>query len=335
MILKKDTSTLGYPGETSKGMSADHHNVCKYDSPTDPNYISIRDVLSSIINKILSPSQNQSSPSSDQKSTHDLRSLLSITELPDGDYSFFRDQWADGTSDWLLHEKLYLKWAQPTDSTSHILWLSGGPAAGKSVLSSFVINHLVEHGHCCQYFFVRFGNQKKRNLSFLLRSLAYQLGKVDPVILEKIVSLTSEVIEFEVATVRTIWERIFKSIVFKTRSNRPIYWIIDGIDEATDPSGLIKHFSEVSVSEAPIRVLLVSRKSHSIVAAIERLPKSVYLGSIDIEDHGADLSSYIRQELNLVQSVQYREEIIERLLERAQNNFLVSHFLFGSITANQ
>ena len=51
MVLEKDSSVLGYPGEISKGLDADHHGVCKYDSPDDPLYTSVRNVLKSLVGR--------------------------------------------------------------------------------------------------------------------------------------------------------------------------------------------------------------------------------------------------------------------------------------------
>lgn len=45
MVVEKDSATLGYSGEISAGLNADHHTVCKYSGPTDSNYISVRNVL--------------------------------------------------------------------------------------------------------------------------------------------------------------------------------------------------------------------------------------------------------------------------------------------------
>jgi hypothetical protein len=36
MVLEKDSSVLGYPGEISKPLDANHHGVCKNDSPDYP-----------------------------------------------------------------------------------------------------------------------------------------------------------------------------------------------------------------------------------------------------------------------------------------------------------
>jgi hypothetical protein len=49
MVLEKDSSVLGYPGEISKPLDADHHGVCKYESRDDPRYVTVRNVLKSLV----------------------------------------------------------------------------------------------------------------------------------------------------------------------------------------------------------------------------------------------------------------------------------------------
>lgn len=51
MVLEKESSVLGYPGEISKALDADHNTICKYESRDDPRYISVRDVLKSLVRK--------------------------------------------------------------------------------------------------------------------------------------------------------------------------------------------------------------------------------------------------------------------------------------------
>ena len=45
---------------------------------------------------------------------------------------------------------------------------------------------------------------------------------------------------------------------------------------------------------------------------------------ISIEGHVEDLRSYIRQELSMSGTAEFKENIVERIVEGAQNNFLVS-----------
>lgn len=324
MILEKDSSVLGYPGETSKALDADHHNVCKYDGPRDPNYIIVRNALKSIVGKIISTSISKKPPLSTRRESNDLKSLLAITELPDIDYIFFRDQWALGTCEWLLEEEGYLEWLQARDSAPSLLWLNGGAAAGKSILSSFIINSLVEQGLTCQYFFIRFADKKKRSLSLLLRSIAYQIARNVPGFLQPVLELLDEAIDFGTADPRTIWERVFKSILFNMKDCQPFYWVIDGLDEADDPRALVRLLSDIYLSPIPIRILLVGRKTPEVVDLFQKVPNALNLRSIGIEGHLQDLHCYIRQELSMSGSAEFKETIAQRIVRGAQNNFLVS-----------
>ena len=324
MILEKDSSVLGYPGETSKALNADHHGVCKYDSPRDPNYIAVRNALTSLVSKISSTSKPAKPLLSNRRESHDLKSLLAITEMPDVDYIFFRDQWTQGTCGWLLEENIYLEWLHAQNSVRSILWLNGRAAMGKSVLASYIINSLVEQGVSCHYFFVRFGDQKKRTLSLILRSIAYQIARSVPGFLQRLLQLVDEAADFETADPRTIWERIFKSILFRMEEGQPLYWVIDGLDEANDPRTLIRLLSDIRLSSTPIRILLVSRKTSEIEASFHKIPTALNPGSISVEGHVEDLQYYIHQELRMSGSIDFKESIVHRIVKAANSNFLVS-----------
>ena len=324
MILEKDSSVLGYPGETSKALDADHHSVCKYDGPADPNYITVRNALTSLISKIVLKTRPSKPPVSNRKVSHDFKSLLAMTEVPDVDYIFFRDQWTSGTNEWILREESYLEWLEAKNGGPSLLWLYGGAAVGKSVLSSFIINSLVERGFCCQYFFIRFGDQRKRSLSFLLRSIAYQIAQYMPDFLYKVVELGDDAVNFETADARTIWERIYKSTLFKLERSQPIYWIIDGIDEADDPRAILRLLSDVSSSAVPIRILLVGRQPSEFEASFRKLPRALNPTTLGFDGHLEDLHFHVCQELNMSGSAEYKQHTVERIIHGAQNNFLVS-----------
>ena len=57
MTVEKESSILGYPGEVSRSLNADHHDVCKYSSRSDPNYMVVRNALSDLVKTIRSKSK--------------------------------------------------------------------------------------------------------------------------------------------------------------------------------------------------------------------------------------------------------------------------------------
>jgi hypothetical protein len=328
MILEKDTSILGYPGETSKALDADHHNVCKYESRQDPNYIIVRNVLKSLVSKIITRSEDRTSRlSTNRRQSHDLKSLLGITELPAGDYIFFRDQWTEHTGNWIFQDPTFMNWFTPTATPKdcRILLLHGGPATGKSVLSSLIINELVERGSYCQYFYVRAANKKKRNLSTILKSIAYQIAIRVPSYLDKALQVAEEGVGLDTADTRTIWERLFRTILpHLTDLPQPLYWIIDGLDEAIEPRAIIKQFADASLTDMNLRILLVGRGTSDILGYFGRLPSSVQPVSLPIVSQSDDMRLYINKELHMAATAEYQAQIVEDVLDRSQNNFLVS-----------
>jgi len=327
MILEKDSSVLGYPGEISKALDADHHGVCKFESPRDPNYVAVRNVLMSLMSKIISTIKPPAPEASERKNLQSARSFLGLEELPATDYTFFRDQWLRGTCNWITQRTAFDRWLGSEDterSTSRVLWVNGGPATGKSVLSSFVINHLVELGLSCQYHYIRLGDQTKRGLSQLLRSLAYQIAQSSQEFLRELLNLKEEAVDIESADPRTIWQRIYRSILFKAKNMQPLYWVIDGLDEAESPQAILRLFSDLPSSLPSIHAFVVSRKTQDLAAAINKIPSDIYLGEICVEGCIDDMRCYISQELTMSGTPAFKESIATRLLSGAQSNFLVS-----------
>ena len=53
LIVKRDSAVLGYPGEHVGSLKANHRGVCKFDKPSDPNYVVLRNCFSTIVDGII------------------------------------------------------------------------------------------------------------------------------------------------------------------------------------------------------------------------------------------------------------------------------------------
>ena len=53
IIVERESGVLGYPQEISSPLNADHHTICKFRSPEDGNYISVRNILKLWASRIL------------------------------------------------------------------------------------------------------------------------------------------------------------------------------------------------------------------------------------------------------------------------------------------
>ena len=52
LIVDPDSATLGYHEEKQMPMNADHRSICKFETPIDPNYVTLRNALASIVQDI-------------------------------------------------------------------------------------------------------------------------------------------------------------------------------------------------------------------------------------------------------------------------------------------
>ncbi|KAK6833360.1 hypothetical protein PG987_008054 [Apiospora arundinis] len=350
MVLEKDSSVLGYPGEISKPLDADHHGVCKYESREDPKYITVRNALKSLIGKaeplrMFSPIRmRQNSLCVDvnaftekvirdekEDDSAEIEVYLDVMESPEKDYTFFRDRWVPGTCAWLLSHETFASWVNDTHDEPFVLWINGNAASGKSVLSSFVIDHLVHLGLSCSYFFIRYNDLKKRSPSFILRSLASQIAHKIPAYASKIRQLEAAATELKTSHFRMIWQCLFKQTLFHLERKEPVYFVIDGLDEAEHPGDLLKLFSDLQMTSWPLHVLIVSRKTHEISSSWLKLGRQVRAEAIPIEGSREDFRSYIDQEMDMADDEAYREEVTQRLMERARGNFLWVHLAVQKI----
>lgn len=324
MVLEKDSSVLGYPGEISRSLNADHHDLCKYSSPQDSNYISVRNTIRSLVGRFRS--KGTEVWTNELEKLKEIEKLFAIGEVPEDDFSFFRRRWMRGTCDWLLSEPEIKLWLDDTTSDSRVAWLSAPPASGKSILSTHIISHLRESGHTCQYFFFKFGDQTKRSLNVLLRSIGYQIAREIVDFRRKLMNLSGESLRLEKADPSVIWQKIFESIIFKMELHDPLYWVIDALDESESPKALLDMLHGLSQSQTPIRVLIVSRNTESLSRAFNRLSALNQVGFVqkDGRDHNtSDISMFVKEEMKHMRgSDNLKHQLSQAILQRAQGNFL-------------
>lgn len=244
---------------------------------------------------------------------------------------FFRDRWTPGTCGWILHHHAFIEWVEDCRHGPKVLWIHGNAGSGKSILSSFVIDHVVQKGLPCHYFYIRSEDKTKRTLSMILRSLACQIASSIPEYAEKLYVLQAAAMDLGTADYPNTWRWLYKQSLFQLDISHPIYWIIDGADEADNPESLIKLLAELHLTSIPIRVLIVSRKTHKISSAFRRLKDRVHLDTLGTEGNRNDFVFHINQEMDIAGDHSYQELITSQILERARGNFLWVHLAVQKI----
>ncbi|KAF2671659.1 hypothetical protein BT63DRAFT_398038 [Microthyrium microscopicum] len=329
MVLDQTSAEIGTHAETSVPLEADHNSITKFNSSRDSNYVHIKNGLKLLMRKVHAKGIHLLG-SEQRPGLAYLESFLAVPNNFRDDLQFFRKRWTPGTCLWILSNSVFEQWRDEDRGTS-MLWLHALPGSGKSILSSFVIHHLQEEAFCVYYFF-RFGDASKRSLSTCLRVLAFQIADRLPQFRRALQEHKLSAKSLEKADAKTIWDKVFREILFRVYTSSTLYWIIDALDEADHPRALIEMLTDVSESSMPIKILLVSRQTPDLVTSFERLKTNVPVGYLPIEDTRRDIRNFLEDEVKYLRArTEFKTQIVERLVAGAGTNFLWARLAFDEV----
>ncbi|KAM0444428.1 hypothetical protein ACHAO4_010181 [Trichoderma viride] len=334
MVLEKDSSVLGYLAEISRSLQADHHDVCKYSSPVDSNYLSVRNALKSLVALFRTRAIRE-------EDKHESENITSIPELfrnchtSEEDYNRLRRDWVPDTCEWFFQEPDVEAWMK-SSAESRILWYSAPPASGKSILAAFIISRLKDLGLQCQYFLFNYSEQFKRSVAGSLKAIALQLAKDLPEFRKALNGSSTTSLGLESADALLIWRNIFKKLLFETGRTDPVYWVFDALDESDSPKSFIECLKGLAKAKIPIRILILSRNSNAISVGFDRLTRAD-ININRLENSGQlhnkrDIQLLVEEEIShLGGSDLFRQQLVQNIMSRAEGNFLWTKLVLEEI----
>ncbi|KAJ4405278.1 hypothetical protein N0V82_010350 [Gnomoniopsis sp. IMI 355080] len=336
LVLDKDSSLLGYPAEISRPLQADHHDVCKYSSPVDSNYISVKNAIRSLVSMFRPQasqlSKNQSMLESDRALLQELsKSSVTFEE----DFGSIRRDWVPETCTWVLREPEFLSWLRPSPDPK-ILWYSAPPANGKSTIAAFVIDHLRQSGVSCQFVFYKYSDHAKRSIANGLRALALQLTEDVPEFRTQLHRASMESLGLSSMDPKLIWRNVFEKNLAGAALIRPIYWIIDALDECESPRTFLDCLRDLGGTQIPLKIMILSRITEPISAAFDRMSRDVHVTRLEMtgrEHNRQDIRIFLEQEVHHMRgSPDFKSQLIDRVLARSEGNFLWTKLVLNEIS---
>ncbi|KAI9833813.1 MAG: hypothetical protein M1826_006336 [Phylliscum demangeonii] len=251
-----------------------------------------------------------------------------------------------GTGQWVTTEPLFQAWLQRSKA---LLWMSGGPGAGKSYLSASIVRllqGLYPQGAknmsrvSIAYFFCRDFNPDRRSCDKILRTLAYQVAENDPVYLRHAIRVCEDLDDLR--TLLGIWRRLFLDFFSAEGSKSSVYIIVDGLDEAyqKDREEFLRLLREAELNQegagAPaMQTLLVGRLD--LTKNIEEIMgRQVPMIEVSARKNSEDINNYIASSIKRWKlSDALRQEIITKLREGADGMFLWVNLMITEISTKR
>ncbi|KAK0705839.1 hypothetical protein B0T21DRAFT_353139 [Apiosordaria backusii] len=325
LILDKATSITGYPNETPTPLIANHHTVCKFASPEDPNYVAVIGAIRSVAGSPSLPLTSYSDIDSDgpipEEDVQTLSDLLGITGPPEEDLVSSRLVRKHGTCHRFLQHEEVDEWIR--SNSRKLLWTHGPPGNGKSTTSSFVIEHLLSDGHNCSYFFFKYRQRNKCTTGDMLRSLAYQTALQLPAFRHGLIELAKSGVRLAKVNSSIVWEKVFSRIFVPINTKRQFHWVIDGIDESESSKQVVEFLSRIADFESTVMVLALSRPLANIAQAFQLARKKVPVLEMPLPDNSEDIRLTVAEEVDyLLSEDDFKQEAVNEIAARSHGNFL-------------
>lgn len=198
------------------------------------------------------------------------------------------------TGIWLIGGEVFLRWTRHAGS---FLWLFGIPGSGKTILSSTIIQYLLDHcrrrpGSAVLYFYFDFNESEKQRHENLLRSLISQLFLCQ--------NSTSDLLDslYKCGRQPTHQELLATLHPMMTASNE-VFVIVDALDECTERPEHLSDIEEIMRwKDVHLHVLVTSRKEVDIEDSLEPLCDEGTSICIQSALVNADILTYVHDRLS-------------------------------------
>lgn len=203
----------------------------------------------------------------------------------------------EDTGLWFLESKGYINWK--TDAAS-IIWLYGIPGCGKTILSSTIIQDVLQHcdgdpGKVVAYFYFDFKDVQKQTPELMVRSLICQLSRKCvkvPVSLELLFS------SCENGQRSPSLDSQLDVLQQMIQEYPQCYIILDALDECKDRDDLMDILSQIiSWQLDKLHVLVTSRKERDIQNSLESLVQDQNIICLQSGLVNGDIQKYVRDRL--------------------------------------
>jgi WD40 repeat protein len=300
LIVDKTSAVMNYVNERKMYLNANHRDVARFASTNNPSYLAVRNSLAAYIESKRDSQISQGQHRVEGDRLEALNTFMGFSEAPEGDLMSKDDTRVPGSCDWFLRKPSFERWLG--SSYSQVLWLRGQPGAGKSVLTSHIINHLRSLGQDCCFFFFKQEDKSKVTINSFLRSLAWQMAQLHAEILSAVLDVAAA---WQDAMINKedhnpVWQTLYLRGMLKVPLMRPQYWVIDALDECKAGPELLSFLAKAQ-KLWPLSILVTSRYPMPSMGFTNQTIKVVSV-VIEERDTKKDISLLLQAHNNLLPS---------------------------------
>lgn len=192
----------------------------------------------------------------------DVLNRLGVVVQPMDTFDSLMDDYMPGSCDWILSDEQFDSFISDQSTRPSVLHINGLPGSGKSILASFLIQHLeAQLEFPTQYWYFRCDDHSKRSNRQCLLSLAVQALQSIPGYSNKLRSIGRDVDSIARSDLRSLWNKLFIGVLDKIADaeKHPVYWVIDSVDESESAQAFLGLLGNLRTLRFPLRVIALAR----------------------------------------------------------------------------
>ena len=202
-----------------------------------------------------------------------------------------------GTGTWFVKSKVFTDWKTTPAS---FLWLYGIPGCGKTILSSTIVEDVINHcdlkpALAVLYFYFDFKDVKKQGQENMIRSLILQLYSQSKGTHQSLKALHSSCMNGERQPTPGM---LLATLHQMMKSFGETFIILDALDECSERQELLKDIEEFyHWTDVNLHVLSTSRREKDIEDRIEHIAHSEGKICIDSMHVNDDIRAFVHEKL--------------------------------------
>ena len=189
-----------------------------------------------------------------------------------------------------------------------ILGVSGKTGSGKSILASWIVHDLKSRGQNYVFFPFSGDDATRQELGSFYRSAISQITKL-PAFAKGYQFLQDAILQGQPSTV-DLEEHLIR---ITSLSDSPLYWIVDGVDEAKPPAESFWQRTKLLLQRHPSSRFIVLSRHHSFGSQL--LPEQIINLSVDTAKH--DIAMFARTQTTKIPLLHGRPDLLDLALEAA------------------
>lgn len=250
----------------------------------------------------------------------------------------------DGTCEWLIQHPSYQRWL--TDANLPLLWISGGPGKGKTMLSIYITEVLQLNADANEdvllYYFCSNRDKNRNTALTIMRGIIHQWINSHPHLAQYVKNSFegTETTKYTVSSFVSLW-RVFLTLLRQSGSSQ-VVCVLDGLDECEKESlkqlldAVENHLSKSQEKAKPqLKLILLSRPQPAILEKALGQYEQIRLDASSTEI-SYDIERYIFAKVDELASEQnLSEEMVvqvqQALLAGADGTFLWVGFVANEL----